>query len=134
MLENQEYFEGEFIPLDYEHPLNSEPKSKKRTKKEKEELDSFISKKELQDNILGLASAFLNVPEFYFPVNLDFRGRLNCVSEYLNYQSSDLARSLLVFSRGEDIDKTDEVSINYLKVYGASCFGLSRMSMNDRIN
>jgi len=59
---------------------------------------------------------------------MDFRGRIYCSSEYLNYQSTELAKSLLLFSKGEKILKNDLNSINYLKGYGANCFGLDKLS------
>lgn len=47
--------------------------------------------KELQDNILGIATKFSQVPEFNLPVKLDYRGIVYCIPEYFNYQSCDLA-------------------------------------------
>jgi DNA-directed RNA polymerase len=46
-----------------------------------------------------------------------------CISEYLNYQSTELAKSLLLFSKPEKIYKTDEKALKFLKAYGANCFG-----------
>jgi DNA-directed RNA polymerase len=46
-----------------------------------------------------------------------------CISEYLTYQSNELAKSLLLFSNGEKLIKTDIRAINYFKAYGANCFG-----------
>ena len=60
-------------------------------------LESSLSKLELQENILGLANVFTNVHEFFIPVRLDFRGRVNCMSEYLNYQSNELAHLVSMF-------------------------------------
>jgi len=64
-------------------------------------------------NILGLAHIFKNVPEFYIPVRIDYRGRLYCVADYLNYQSTELAKALLLFSKGEQINKNDNSAINF---------------------
>jgi len=64
---------------------------------------------------------------------LDFRGRLNCVVEYLNYQSNSLAKSLLLFNKGEKINKSDHKALDYLKIYGATCFGLSKESIEERL-
>lgn len=117
---------------DYEHLL-SKPKL---NKPEYIELESFLSKRELQENILGLARAYSKIHEFYLPVRLDFRGRVNCISEYLNYQSNELAKSLLLFSKPEKIGKTDSRAIGYLKAYGANCYGnkLDKKSWNERID
>jgi len=95
----------------------------KLNKSQQIELESLLSKKRLEENILGLARAYSNIHEFYLPVRIDYRGRLYCVSEYLNYQSNELAKSLLLFSKGEIINKTDSRAISYLKAYGANCFG-----------
>ncbi|GAA4828669.1 hypothetical protein [Streptomyces ziwulingensis] len=105
------------------YDIKLEDKVNKFTEKEYEELESFISKYELQENILGLAKVFSDIPEFYLPVRLDFRGRMNCVSQYFNYQSTELAKSLLLFSKGEKLMKNDNIGINYFKAYGGSCFG-----------
>jgi len=57
------------------------------------------------------------------------------MTEYLNYQGSELAKSLLLFSKGEKVYKTDIESINFLKIFGANCFGnkLDKASFLDRI-
>jgi|SRR5215469_7193947 len=108
------------IDKNYQEPLLAKTKL---NKKDRVNLESFLSKKLLQENILGLANVYSNIPEFFIPVRLDYRGRLYCISEYLNYQSNELAKSLLLFSKSEKIFKHDNKSINYLKAYGANCFG-----------
>lgn len=100
------------------------------------ELSSYLSKIYLQENILGLAAVYSNTHEFFLPVRVDFTGRLYCISEYLTYQSSELAKSLLIFSKSEKVYKADITAINYLKAYGANCFGnkLDKKCLKDRIN
>ena len=102
----------------------------KISKTEYTELESHVSKIDLQENILGLAEVYSQIAEFYLPVRIDYRGRMNCISQYLNYQSNELAKSLLLFSKGEKLYKNDVVAINYFKAYGANCFGnkLDKMS------
>ena len=104
------------------------------SKAEYTNLESYISKLDLQENILGLAKVYSNIKEFYLPVRIDYRGRMNCVSQYLNYQSTELAKSLLLFSKGEKIMKNDTLAINYFKAYGANCYGnkLDKKSWFDR--
>jgi DNA-directed RNA polymerase len=111
----------------YTHPLRNKSKL---TKAEHVELTSFLSQKDLQESILTITELYSTKHEFFIPTNLDFRGRLYCVSEYLNYQSTELAKSLLLFSKGEKLYKSDKESINYLKAYGANCYGnkLDKMS------
>lgn len=122
---------GLIIDSSYTHPLSAKDKL---SKQEFTELSSFLSKKSLQDNILAIADMYSNLHEFFLPTRLDSRGRLYCISEYLNYQSTELAKSLLLFAESERIYKYDKVSINYLKAYGANCFGnkLDKMSWKAR--
>lgn len=119
------------IDVDYKHPLLEK---KKLTINQKRELESFFSKKELQENILGLATVFYNIPSFYIPIQLDFRGRFYCIPEYLNYQSNFLAKSLLLYSKPGIINKNDKQAIDYLKIYGANCYGLDKKSAIERLN
>ena len=86
-------------------------------------------------NILGLSNIFKNVPEFFIPVRLDNRGRIYCMADYLNYQGIELAKSLLLFSKGEKIIKSNNLSIDYLKLFGANCFGngVDKKSYNARV-
>lgn len=65
---------------------------------------------------------FRNFSEIYFPVRLDQRGRLYCTPGFLNYQSTELSKALLLFARSGTVLKTDYESIMYLKAYGANCF------------
>ena len=124
---------GLIDPL-YIHPLMDKLKNKEKLfKHEKKELDSFLSKKFLQDHIFALAEVFENLHEFFIPVRIYNRGRIYCEPEYLNYQSTELAKSLLLFSKGEKVNKMDKTSINYLKLFGANCFGLDKKSFNERI-
>ena len=122
--------------LNKTHPLEEKILSKtKLSKWEKVELDSFMSKKFVEENVLGLADLLENIPVFYIPVRLDYRGRMYCESDYLNYQSTDLAKSLLIFSKPSKVLKSDLKSMDYLKIYGANCFGnkLNKKSFLDRI-
>ena len=84
---------------------------------------------------MGISLIYKNVPEFYIPVRIDNRGRVYCMSEYLNYQSVELAKALLLFSKGEKIFKSDKKAIDYLKIFGANCFGngIDKKSYNDRL-
>jgi DNA-dependent RNA polymerase len=130
LLNNDKY--GFFTRANYIHPLSLK---QKLFLSEKREIESFNSRKNLELNILGLATIFSEVPCFYLPVRLDYRGRLYCVTEYLNYQGIELAKGLLQFSRGEKVYLSDDFAINYLKIFGANCFGnkLEKQSFKDRI-
>jgi DNA-directed RNA polymerase len=122
-----------FIDMNYTHPLIFKDKL---YSKERKELESFCSKRYLEQNILGLALLYADVPQFYLNTGLDYRGRLYCLTEYLNYQGIELAKALLEFSQGVKVYLSDQLAIDYLKIYGANTFGnkLDKKSFNDRID
>jgi hypothetical protein len=75
-------------------------------------------------NILNLANLYRN-HTIYIPTFMDFRGRIYPYVSYLNYQGSDLARSLLHFA------KTEEVNLEgykYIEYYLAALYGHSNKS------
>jgi len=77
----------------------------------------------LQETILGIAEFFRKFSRIYFPVRLDQRGRLYCISSYLNYQSNELSKALLSFAIPGILTKNSTQSVVYLKTYGANCHG-----------
>ncbi|KAI9498534.1 hypothetical protein BDB00DRAFT_730356, partial [Zychaea mexicana] len=58
------------------------------------------------------------------------RGRVYCQGGELNSQGSELARSLLLFKKGNVLS---ENGLNSLKVYGANAFGLNKLSITKRL-
>jgi len=128
LLNNDKY--GFFTKANSIHPLSLK---QKLTLREQREIESFNSRKHLEINILGLATIFRDISSIYLPVRLDYRGRLYCVTEYLNYQGIELAKGLLQFSNGEKVNLNDDFAIKYLKVFGANCYGLGKKSLFDRI-
>ena len=56
------------------------------------------------------------------------------MSEYLNYQSIDLAKGLLSFSEEESVSLSDTKAIDYLKIFGANCYGhkIDKLSFKER--
>ena len=106
----------------------------KRNKHPKGVLASYKSKIILQQTILGIADFYSAFSNIYFPVRLDKRGRLYCSPSYLNYQSKELSKALVLFSEPGFVDRNDSIAILYLKVYGANCFGgnISRTSISEK--
>ena len=96
---------------------------KLRTKSQEKEYQSFLSKKVLQEFVINIAQTYSNVSEIYFPVKLDNRGRIYTVPSYFNYQSTELAKALISFAIPGTIHRNDDKAIEYLKAYGANCFG-----------
>jgi hypothetical protein len=96
---------------------------KSRTKSQEKEYQSFLSKKVLQEFVINIAQTYSNVSEIYFPVKLDNRGRVYTVPSYFNYQSTELAKALISFAIPGIIHRNNNNAIEYLKAYGANCFG-----------
>jgi len=94
-----------------------------KSKHFEEKYKSLMSKFTLERNILDIAYLFENVNEFFFPVRLDQRGRIYCTPNQLNYQSTELSKSLLLFSNATEIYRDDKQAFDYLFIYGANCFG-----------
>lgn len=51
------------------------------------------------------------------------RGRIYCEPMYLNYQSNELAKSLIIFSKGEEISRNNLTAIEFYKAHCVNCFG-----------
>ena len=111
----------EDVLLSEYHPLNIK---NDLTKREKVLLQAHISKLEQQNHILSIANLFSGIPEIFFINRIDNRGRLYCVTEYFNYQSTELAKSLLLFSKPNPVYRFgNESDLLFFKAYGGNCFG-----------
>tara|TARA_B100000085_G_scaffold282611_2_gene311463 strand:- start:750 stop:2486 length:1737 start_codon:yes stop_codon:yes gene_type:complete len=89
------------------------------------------SKALLTEKIFTVADTYEQFDEFYFPLQYDWRGRIYCVPEGLNYQQNDLAKGLLLFRRGKALGT--EASMHKLMVHGANMFGHDKDTLVNRI-
>lgn len=107
----------------------------KRTKYQQSLFTSHNSKVMLQETILGLAEFYRKFYKIYFPIRLDQRGRLYCSPSYLNYQSNELSKALILLANPGIITRTNMKSVIYLKSYGANCFGglISKGSVKSKL-
>lgn len=62
---------------------------------------------------------------FYFPHNLDFRGRAYAVPPHFNHLGSDLARSILLFAQGKELGDN---GLDWLKIHLVNLTGLKKRS------
>lgn len=79
---------------------------------------------------LEIARAFRD-QTFYFPHNIDFRGRAYPIPTYLNHMGADHVRGLLYFAKGKELG---ENGLRWLKVHLANVFGYDKASFKDREN
>lgn len=77
---------------------------------------------------LEIARAYRD-QEFFFPHNVDFRGRAYPVPPYLNHMGADHVRGLLRFSKGKELG---ERGLMWLKVHLSNVYGYDKASLKDR--
>ncbi|SZF03459.1 unnamed protein product [Blumeria hordei] len=77
---------------------------------------------------LEIAQA-LKDKEFYFPHNVDFRGRAYPLPPYLNHIGADHCRGLLIFGRGKQLG---ESGLKWLKIHISNVYGYDKASLQDR--
>ena len=81
----------------------------------------FLFKSEIAEQFEGKT--------FYFPTDLDFRGRAYPVPPHLNHIGSDLNRGLLKFAKEKPLGAS---GLYWLKVHLANCFGFDKATMDER--
>ena len=79
---------------------------------------------------LELARAYCGLT-FYFPHNVDFRGRAYPIPPHLNHLGSDLSRGLLLFAEGKPLGGQE--GLNWLKIQLANMKGKDKLPLRDRI-
>lgn len=77
---------------------------------------------------LEIARAFLG-ERFYFPHNMDFRGRAYPIPPHLNHIGNDLCRGLLRFA---DAKTLGAVGLRWLRIHLANKFGYDKASFSER--
>lgn len=114
-------------------PRSSDPTVIREWKlKNKELANKYSSDKSVRCDLnykLEIARAFLG-EKFYFPHNLDFRGRAYPLSPHFNHLGNDLSRSLLIFWKGKRLGPD---GLNWLKVHLSNLFGVDKVPLEDRV-
>jgi DNA-directed RNA polymerase len=80
--------------------------------------------------IMYVAKLYSKMEKFYFPVQVDYRGRVYSVPSFVSPQSCDLGRSCLEFYRGVAIKCEEDAK--WLKIHGANVWG-RKGTFEDRI-
>jgi DNA-directed RNA polymerase len=79
---------------------------------------------------LSLCEFLLDKPRFYFPHQLDHRGRAYPVPQLINPQSDDAGRSLLEFADGKPLG---ERGAYWLAIHLANCYGKNKVPFEKRV-
>lgn len=102
----------------------------KNVKKENNERHSQRCDIELK---LAVARKLKEEDGFYYPHNLDFRGRAYPMHPYLNHLGSDLCRGILEFAEGRPLGKK---GLQWLKIHLANLYatgGVDKLSYDGRV-
>jgi DNA-directed RNA polymerase len=92
---------------------------------------SLRSKIVQTEKTLAVAEKFASYEAIYFPYQLDFRGRIYAVASCLSPQGTDLAKALLHFAEGDRIETSE--AHRWFLIHGANCFGVDKVSFDERI-
>ncbi|KAL0340199.1 UNVERIFIED_CONTAM: DNA-directed RNA polymerase 3B, chloroplastic [Sesamum radiatum] len=82
---------------------------------------------------LNVARKMKDEEGFYYPHNLDFRGRAYPMHPHLNHLSSDLCRGILEFAEGRPLGKS---GLRWLKIHLANLYGggVEKLSYDGRLS
>ncbi|KAM1808968.1 hypothetical protein TB2_025453 [Malus domestica] len=102
--------------------------SVRKAKKINQERHSLRCDTELK---LSVARKMKDEEGFYYPHNLDFRGRAYPMHPHLNHLSSDLCRGVLEFAEGRPLGKS---GLRWLKIHLANLYagGVEKLSYEER--
>lgn len=80
---------------------------------------------------LSVARQMKNEECFYYPHNIDFRGRAYPMHPHLNHLGSDMCRGLLEFAEGRSLRRT---GLHWLKIHLANVYGngVDKLSFDGR--
>lgn len=117
-------------PEDYEGETEEELKAWKRTaagiyRREKARQSRRLS----LSFIVSQANKFSQFKAIWFPYNMDWRGRVYAVPMF-NPQGNDMQKGLLTLAVGKPIGAD---GFKWLKVHGANCAGVDKVTFEERI-
>jgi DNA-directed RNA polymerase len=119
---------------EYEHLKAYEPEVVKawkiEAKKVYEERIRTKSKRFAMYQKLWLAEKFKDEEKIYFVWTIDWRGRLYPVQGFINPQADDTGKALIEFAEGKPLG---ERGVYWLKIHLANCFGVDKVSFEQRI-
>jgi len=118
-------------PFDIATNEEARKKWKRKAARVYSENAELKSKRLLIDKLLWVASEYDQYPEHYYPMQYDFRGRVNCVPIFLNYQGNDLSKALLLFANGKPLGTPE--ALDKLKIHGANMYGEDKKTLKDRV-
>jgi len=115
-----------------EPEASDDPMARKRWMKEMKMAENaksgLHSQRCFQNFQLEIARSFLH-QTFYFPHNVDFRGRAYPIPPYFNHMGADNSRGLLMFATGKELGA---VGLTWLKVHVSNVYGFDKANFQER--
>ncbi len=90
----------------------------------------LVSKYIQHDTMMTMAEQLKDEEAFYYPYQMDFRGRVYAVPPHLNPQGTKAARGLLHFAKGKALGSED--AVKWLMIHGANCWGEDKVNFAAR--
>ncbi|KAH8911133.1 DNA-directed RNA polymerase [Coniochaeta sp. PMI_546] len=122
------------VPIPAEPDFTDDPMKKrqwiKAVKMAENEKSGLHSVRCFMNFQLEIARAFRD-QTFYFPHNVDFRGRAYPIPTYLNHMGADHVRGLMRFAKGKELG---ESGLKWLRVHLSNVYGYDKASLKDREN
>ncbi len=81
-------------------------------------------------NTIRMAVEYADVDAFFYPQQLDFRGRCYSLPANMTPQGDDLAKGLLTFA---DAVPLGDSGVEWLAIHGANSFGIDKVPFEERI-
>lgn len=97
----------------------------------RKDVTSKRSKNRVITTALEAANEYVNYDAFWFPCNLDWRGRVYPMTAGLTTQGTGIQKALLKFAEGKPIGT--EEALTWLKVHTANSYGLDKSPWDERI-
>ena len=123
---------GNYVPKYPPEPTTTDKRAhwqwRAHIAKLEDEKSGHHSNRCFQNFQLEIARSFAN-ETFYFPHNMDFRGRAYPIPPILNHMGADLARGLLMFGEGKPLGY---VGLRWLKIHLANLYGYDKASLQER--
>lgn len=91
---------------------------------------STTSRRLLVAKVLYVAEKLIG-SRFFYPSQVDFRGRIYNIPSFLGVQGPDMSRGLLHFSRSVRIKNDDDAK--WLAIQGANTYGNDKVTLEERV-
>ncbi|KAJ9478932.1 DNA-directed RNA polymerase, mitochondrial [Pseudozyma hubeiensis] len=115
-------------PDNYDHDIKARSVYLQRLKQWNQQRASNHSQRCDVNYKLEIARAYLG-ERFYFPHNMDFRGRAYPMPPHLNHIGNDLCRGLLLFADSKPLGKA---GLRWLRIHISNVFGYDKASFAER--